>query len=81
MTTPKQVLRVVAKADRFFRAGYQFGSTPVDLPLEEVSEESKALIRAEPMLVAYVVDLDKADAEVKPVEEAKAEVKEPAKKK
>lgn len=56
-------LRVLAKREGFRRAGFCFGSAPVDVALSDITEEQEALLRDEPMLLLVDIDLPDAQAE------------------
>jgi hypothetical protein len=56
MNKTVKVLRVVSQRENFRRAGFSFGRTPIDLPLDSLSAEKRKAIEADPGLVAIEVD-------------------------
>ena len=55
-------LKVTAKRESFWRAGFQFGFEPKSVALSEITREQKEAIEAEPMLLVQEVDMPEADA-------------------
>lgn len=51
-------LRIVAKREGFRRAGRQFGATPTDIPLSQLTKESIESLKGEPMLVVTDVEIE-----------------------
>jgi len=49
-----QVVEVIGPAAGFWRCGRHFGATPVAIPLEEISEQDLARLKAEPRLAVAV---------------------------
>lgn len=60
MATQK-VLRVTAKRDGFRRAGFAFGSAPVDLPIANLTKDQIELLKSEPMLVVVEAEAEVAE--------------------
>ena len=56
------VLQVHSKRPGFRRAGYQFGTDPVNIPLTELKKDQRAAIEAEPMLVAVETEVEAEEA-------------------
>ena len=63
MSKTNKVLRVVSQREGFRRAGYTFGRTPVDVPVDELTKDERAAIENDPSLVS--MEVDKPDAEAK----------------
>ena len=52
-----QVLRVTARSASFRRAGIQFGSTPVDVPVKDLKREQIEAIKSDPMLIVVETEV------------------------
>ncbi len=68
MADPKKskkraALRISSKADGFRRAGLAFTREPIDVPLENLTKEQIAALKAEPMLVVAEVEIEAGEAE------------------
>lgn len=55
---PAPVLRVFGPAKGFRRAGRDFGAEPVDIPVDDLSEDELAAILAEPELHCGLIEPD-----------------------
>ena len=57
----RKFLRVLGPQQGFRRAGRRFGPTPVDIPLDELSEEEQLALKAEPRLITtyHIEGVDK----------------------
>lgn len=52
------VLRVTARRESFRRAGYQFGASPVDVPVKDLKREQIEAIKSDPMLVVVETEAE-----------------------
>ena len=57
MAKTVKVLRVVAKRDGFRRAGMEFGAVPTNIPLDTLSQDVLTVLRNDPSLVAFEVNM------------------------
>lgn len=53
----KLALRISAKTDNFRRAGLAFTRTPIDMPMDDLTQAQIAALKAEPMLVVAEVEI------------------------
>lgn len=54
----RPALRITSKQPGFRRAGMAFGTDPVDVPLEDLSDEQVEQIKGESMLVCVEVEIE-----------------------
>lgn len=59
--TPQAIIVQTKTAERFFRAGHQFGREPVEIPADALTEQQLEAIVSEPqLLVSFVAEDFKA---------------------
>lgn len=54
-------LRITARSESFWRAGLQFTREPREVPLSSLSKQQVEALKAEPMLVCEVCEIEGGD--------------------